>query len=69
MAYATPTSAGAGRSFGFGAFVAYIREAIATRLAYRRTFTQLSRLNDRELADIGLVRCDIDKVCTGRDMR
>ena len=69
MAYATHSSAGAGRAFGFGAFVAYIRDAIATRMAYRRTFTQLSRLNDRELADIGLFRCDIDKVCGGQDLR
>ncbi|MCV6583958.1 MAG: DUF1127 domain-containing protein [Marinibacterium sp.] len=28
---------------------------------YRRTIRELSRLGDRELADIGLARCDIEE--------
>jgi uncharacterized protein YjiS (DUF1127 family) len=32
------------------------------RRAYRQTASELSALSDRELADIGIVRCDIPAV-------
>ena len=41
-----------------------LRAAAAQRAAYYRTYSELSRLTDRELADIGLRRCDIADVCT-----
>ena len=31
-----------------------------------RVAQQLSRLSDRELADIGINRCDIDRIATGQ---
>ena len=33
---------------------------------YRSVYTQLSRMTTRELADIGLSRCDIEEVARGR---
>lgn len=45
-----------------GAFFAERRSA---RLAYR----ELSELNDRELADLGIARSDIRRVVTGRKAR
>ncbi len=33
--------------------------------AYRNTYNQLSRLTDRELADIGITRGDIKRVSKG----
>ena len=33
--------------------------------AYRNTYNQLSRLTDRELADIGIARGDIKRVSRG----
>ncbi len=32
---------------------------------YRRNFDELSRLSDRELADIGIERSDIPRVASG----
>jgi uncharacterized protein YjiS (DUF1127 family) len=33
---------------------------------YGRVAQQLSRLSDRELADIGINRCDIDRIARGQ---
>jgi len=32
---------------------------------YGRVVRQLSRLSDRELADVGINRCDIDRIAKG----
>lgn len=41
------------------AFVAQASANWAMNREYKRTYTQLSRLTNRELADIGVRRCDI----------
>ena len=33
---------------------------------YGRVVQELSRLSDRELADIGIARCDIDRIARGQ---
>ena len=33
---------------------------------YGRFVQELSRLSDRELADIGIARCDIDRIARGQ---
>jgi uncharacterized protein YjiS (DUF1127 family) len=38
------------------------REAIALRRRYYKTYDELSRLNDRDLADIGINRSMIDQI-------
>lgn len=32
---------------------------------YRSIFSELNRLNDKELADIGINRCDIPRIAAG----
>ncbi|NUH65957.1 DUF1127 domain-containing protein [Sulfitobacter sp. S0837] len=46
----------------FASLWAATTEAWARRAAYRRTLNELHALSDRELADIGLARCDIRRV-------
>jgi uncharacterized protein YjiS (DUF1127 family) len=56
--------AGAG-SIGADALAAFFRRmatTLARRRAYRDTRRQLAWLTDRELADLGIMRCDIDAV-------
>ncbi len=60
------------RSAPFGAFKGLrsrsaslwtaMAEARARRASYRRTLSELLALNDRELADIGIARCDIRRL-------
>ncbi|SDC79109.1 DUF1127 domain-containing protein [Ruegeria marina] len=38
------------------------REAWAKNASYKRTFNELDRLSNRELADIGVRRCDISDI-------
>ena len=33
---------------------------------YGRVVQELSRFSDRELADIGIARCDIDRIASGQ---
>ena len=42
--------------------VANLRERRENYLRYRQTADELHSLNDRELADIGIARCDIPQV-------
>ena len=49
-------------SFGLGALRARLADALERRRAYRQTMHELRWLSDRELADLGLMRCDIDRV-------
>ena len=37
-------------------------QRLAQRRAYRATFSELSALSDRDLADIGLYRADIEDI-------
>ena len=41
-----------------------ISKSIAKYNRYRRTFRELSNLTNRELADIGIARCDIPNVAS-----
>ena len=41
----------------------HLRETVSAWNEARITRNALSRLTDRELEDIGMVRADIDKVC------
>ncbi|MCE8510061.1 DUF1127 domain-containing protein [Ruegeria pomeroyi] len=38
------------------------RATWARNAAYKRTFNELDRLSNRELADIGIRRCDIEDI-------
>ena len=42
--------------------ITHLFAAIQRWLAYRETVRELSNLDDRELADLGISRCDIDAV-------
>jgi uncharacterized protein YjiS (DUF1127 family) len=44
------------------AFVTVVREAAARRATYQQTQRELNSLTDRELADLGMVRNNIDAV-------
>ncbi|MGY6645157.1 MAG: DUF1127 domain-containing protein [Salinarimonas sp.] len=41
-------------------FITYLLERYRAWLRYRETVNELSRLSERELADVGLSRYDID---------
>ena len=63
MAYATVT---ADRARSLVARVLSVlkstRATWARNTAYKRTFNELDRLSNRELADIGIRRCDIEDI-------
>ncbi len=46
----------------FGALLDRWREARALRAAYRRTLNEMRALSDRDLADIGICRADIEDI-------
>ncbi len=50
---------------GFVSAFAKLTSAVQTYLRYRQTVIALNALDARELADIGLVRSDIDAVAKG----
>lgn len=63
MAYANTTRAGtAGITDWLNAAVKTVRDAIARRRLYIRTFRELNTLNDRELADLGIHRAMISVI-------
>ncbi|MBE1285961.1 MAG: DUF1127 domain-containing protein [Rhodobacteraceae bacterium] len=43
-----------------------LKAGLLRRAAYQRTYTELSRLTNRELTDIGVSRCDIRDVSRNR---
>lgn len=51
--------------FGFGPVVARLTAWVSASIEARQTRRELSRLSDRELADIGLARGDIERVARG----
>lgn len=63
MAYQAQTQF-AGASFGarFAAFRAEIAQKLAAHKVYATTVNELQALNNRELADLGLSRCDIKRI-------
>lgn len=42
-----------------------ILRSIAKCNEYRRVVSELNRLNDKELSDIGINRCDIPRIAAG----
>jgi uncharacterized protein YjiS (DUF1127 family) len=44
------------------AVVESVRAARARRAVYRETYAELARLSDRDLADLGLHRAEIDQI-------
>lgn len=50
---------------GFGPVVARLTAWVSASIEVRQTRRELSRLSDRELADIGLARGDIERVARG----
>lgn len=40
----------------------HIRQFIANRTLYRMTVAELDSLTDRELSDLSISRCDIDRI-------
>ncbi|MGV6806243.1 MAG: DUF1127 domain-containing protein [Ruegeria sp.] len=55
----TLTHGGLNLSARFREFVARIKQANARATEYSQTYSELQRLSDRELNDIGIRRCDI----------
>jgi uncharacterized protein YjiS (DUF1127 family) len=56
------------RRFGLARIVAFLKEvgtAIQTELAARRAMAQLASMNDHQLRDIGLSRCEIERAVRG----
>lgn len=48
--------------FGVSNIVALLSKALERRAAYRAAYAELAMLTDRELADIGIARADIDTI-------
>jgi uncharacterized protein YjiS (DUF1127 family) len=51
------------RRFGLAQFVTFLRAAVVairTELAARRAMAQLASMNDHQLRDIGISRCEIE---------
>lgn len=56
---ATQTHGGFNLSARIANLIEGIRETRAQAIEYHRTYTELQRLTNRELDDIGIRRCDI----------
>lgn len=48
----------------YAAFLKYLAARAQRHAVYRQTHSELTTLTDRELADLGLSRCDIPRVST-----
>jgi len=60
MAYATETRIlGGSLAERIGSFRAAMKDRFAKYTLYRTTLTELQGLNDRDLADLGIARADI----------
>jgi uncharacterized protein YjiS (DUF1127 family) len=64
MAYASNSnSASRGGFFArVEALMIDVRARLARRRLYKQTFNELAQLSDRELADLGLSRCDLRRL-------
>lgn len=56
---------GAVATYGFVQFATGLRDRIIAWNGARTTRNALNRLSDRDLADIGLTRADVERVATG----
>lgn len=56
---------GAIAAYGFVQFATSLRDRIVVWNDSRTTRNALNRLSDRELADIGLTRADVERVAAG----
>ena len=63
MISSTPARSGAGG--GFAGWLAMLGNSIAVWWLRREAIKALRQLNDRELRDIGLARCHIEKAVGG----
>lgn len=61
-----PAPFGAITTYGFVQVFASIRERVVGWNDTRRTRRALNALSDRDLADIGLTRADVDRVAMGQ---
>jgi uncharacterized protein YjiS (DUF1127 family) len=52
----------ADQQLGLSMLVTYILSKIRTYNLYHQTIRELAQLSDRELADLGIARSDIDRV-------
>lgn len=62
MAFVSSSVRGSGIVDRFKALTVRMREAREKRVIYSRTIRELSRLDDRELMDLGISRYNIDEI-------
>ena len=46
----------------FATLIGAFREALRQRRVYKQTVTELSQLSSRELADLAIARCEINRI-------
>lgn len=54
---------------GITSFFSRIEDSFREKRDMRKTYAELSRLNDKELADIGISRSDIMSIASGNYQR
>jgi uncharacterized protein YjiS (DUF1127 family) len=62
MAYVNSSRSRSGLADRLAAYLADVREAARRYRVYRRTLAELNSMSDRDLADIGLYRGQIEDV-------
>ena len=62
MAYVNSRSSSASIADRFAAFFKISKEALERRRVYLRTVAELTNLSDRDLADLGLSRTNINAI-------
>jgi uncharacterized protein YjiS (DUF1127 family) len=53
----------------FGRVLSSLKDALAERRLRRQTIRELSKCSDRELADMGISRCDFEEIARGTYQR
>jgi len=59
MTYVNTRSSSVSIADRLAAMFKAVKEALDRRQMYRRTVAELNALSDRDLADLGMARCDI----------
>ena len=59
MTYVNARSSSVGMADRVAAMFKVVKESADRRQMYRRTVAELNALSDRDLADLGMARCDI----------